>query len=90
MDRESECDIWPPYDSSGCATSANPQLSCSPTSREVDGNPTKEEEMRTFGVDVHKRFLEVSVCEGGRTSRIGRVEMADLEAFADSLAPDVS
>ncbi len=44
--------------------------------------------MRTFGVDVHKRFLEVSVHEGGRTGRIGRVEMADLEAFADSLGPD--
>ncbi len=44
--------------------------------------------MRTFGVDVHRRFLEVSVSEGGRTGRIGRVEMADLEAFADSLAPD--
>ncbi len=44
--------------------------------------------MRTFGVDVHRRFLEVSVSEGGRTGRIGRVEMADLETFADSLAPD--
>lgn len=44
--------------------------------------------MPTFGVDVHRRFLEVSVYEGGRTSRIGRVEMADLEAFADSLGPD--
>ena len=44
--------------------------------------------MRTFGVDVHKRFLEVSVYEGGRTGRIGRVAMADREALADSLVPD--
>lgn len=32
-------------------------------------------------------FFEVSVSEGGRTGRIGRVEIADLETFADSLAP---
>lgn len=44
--------------------------------------------MRTLGVDLHKRFAEVAVCEDGEVRRSGRVEMEDLDAFAASLGPD--
>ncbi len=43
--------------------------------------------MSTFGLDVHKRFIEVALHEDGRLSRVGRVKMDQLEVFADSLGP---
>jgi hypothetical protein len=30
--------------------------------------------MRTFGLDVHKRFAEVAVIEDGEIRRVGRIE----------------
>ena len=44
--------------------------------------------MRTFGLDVHKRFIEVALHEDGRLTRVGQVEMDQLEVFADSLGPE--
>ena len=44
--------------------------------------------MRTVALDVHQRFCEVAVHEGGEVRRLGRVESADLRRFAASLARD--
>ena len=44
--------------------------------------------MRTFGVDIHRRFAEVAVHEDGRTSRVGRIELGQLDAFANSLTAE--
>ncbi len=38
--------------------------------------------MRTFGLDVHKRFIEIALHEDGRLSRVGRVEIDQLDVFA--------
>src|SRR5512135_3658908 len=43
--------------------------------------------MRTFGLDVHKRFAEVAVIEDGEIRRVGRIENGELEAFARTLGP---
>lgn len=44
--------------------------------------------MRTVALDVHKRFSEVAVHEdGGGLRRLGRIETAQLRAFAESLGP---
>jgi len=42
---------------------------------------------RTLGLDVHKRFAEVAVCEDGEVRRLGRVETSELPSFAESLGP---
>ena len=44
--------------------------------------------MRTFGLDVHKCFIEASLHEDGPLGRVGRVEMDHLDDLADSLGPD--
>jgi transposase len=43
---------------------------------------------RTLGLDVHKRFAEVAVHEGGEVRRLGRIETKDLRTFAASLGPE--
>jgi transposase len=43
---------------------------------------------RTVALDVHMRFAEVAVCEGGRVRRVGRIETRDLRVFAQSLGPE--
>lgn len=43
--------------------------------------------MSTVALDVHKRFAEVAVHEGGGLRRLGRIETAQLRAFAASLGP---
>jgi transposase len=43
--------------------------------------------MRTFGLDVHKRFAEVAVIEDGEVRRVGRIENGELGAFAQTLGP---
>lgn len=43
--------------------------------------------MRTVALDVHKRFAEVAVHEDGGLRRLGRIETAQLRAFAASLGP---
>jgi len=43
---------------------------------------------RTVALDIHKRFAEVAVHEDGHVGRLGRVEVDELEAFAESLRPD--
>jgi transposase len=42
---------------------------------------------RTLGLDVHKRFAEVAVCEDGELRRLGRVQTSELRSFAESLGP---
>lgn len=44
--------------------------------------------MRTFGVDIHRRFAEVAMHEDGRTTRVGRIELEQIEVFANSLIAD--
>lgn len=41
--------------------------------------------MRTLGLDVHKTFIEVAQHEDGAVTRVGRVPIKDLAAFATSL-----
>jgi transposase len=43
--------------------------------------------VRTVALDVHKRFAEVAVCEGGALRRLGRIETGQLSVFAESLGP---
>ena len=43
--------------------------------------------MRTFGLDVHKTFIEVALHEDGAVKRVGRVAIKDLATFAASLSP---
>src|SRR5436309_8271747 len=44
--------------------------------------------MRSFGLDVHRDFCEVAICEDGRVRSGGRVKTSPeaLQQFADSLA----
>src|SRR4051794_30219663 len=46
--------------------------------------------MRYLGLDVHRDFCEVAICERGRARSAGRIEATRdaLELFASSLAPD--
>ena len=44
--------------------------------------------MRTFGIDVHKRFAEVAVVEDGEVRRLGRIGIEQLDAFAASPRAD--
>jgi transposase len=44
--------------------------------------------LRTFGLDVHKRFAEVAVIEDGEIRRIGRIENGELESFALTLGAE--
>lgn len=46
--------------------------------------------MRFIGLDAHKDFCEVALSEGGKARRVGRIKTtpAELELFAQSLAPD--
>jgi len=46
--------------------------------------------MRYLGLDVHRDFCEVAVCERGRARSVGRIDTTRdaLELFASSLAPD--
>ena len=44
--------------------------------------------MRTLGLDVHRRFAEVAVHDDGENTRIGRVDLENFAAFAESLGPD--
>jgi transposase len=43
--------------------------------------------VRTVALDVHKRFAEVAVHEGGALRRLGRIETGQLGLFAESLGP---
>jgi hypothetical protein len=45
--------------------------------------------VRSFGLDVHRDFCEVAICENGRVRSAGRVQTSPkaLQVFADSLAP---
>jgi hypothetical protein len=46
--------------------------------------------MRYLGLDVHRDFCEVAICERGRARSAGRIDTTRdaLEPFASSLAPD--
>ena len=46
--------------------------------------------MRSIGLDVHRDFCEVAICEDGRTRRAGRIacDPQTLELFAGSLSAD--
>jgi hypothetical protein len=46
--------------------------------------------MRYLGLDVHRDFCEVAICERGRARSAGRIDTTReaLELFASSLAPD--
>ena len=46
--------------------------------------------MRYLGLDVHRDFCEVAICERGRARSAGRIDTTReaLELFAASLAPD--
>ena len=46
--------------------------------------------VRSIGLDVHRDFCEVAICEGGRTRRAGRIasDPQTLELFASSLSAD--
>ena len=44
--------------------------------------------MRTVALEVHRRFAEVAVHEGGGLRRLGRIETGQLRAFAESLGPE--
>jgi transposase len=46
--------------------------------------------MRFFGLDVHRDFCEIAICERGRARSAGRIATTReaLELFAASLAPD--
>ena len=46
--------------------------------------------MRYLGLDVHRDFCEVAICERGRARSVGRIETTReaLELFASSLGPD--
>ena len=45
---------------------------------------------RAIGLDVHRDFCEVAICEAGRVRSAGRVETTPeaLELFAESLGPE--
>jgi transposase len=45
--------------------------------------------VRSFGLDVHRDFCEVAICEDGRVRSAGRIATSPeaLQVFADSLAP---
>jgi transposase len=46
--------------------------------------------MRYLGLDVHRDFCEVAICERGRARSAGRIDTTReaLELFASSVAPD--
>jgi hypothetical protein len=88
MGRESDILSGRPRDSPGCAVSTYSSLSSSPAAP-----PTvvdQEGDVRSLGLDVHRDFCEVAVCEDGRVRSGGRVKTSPeaLQLFADSLAPD--
>jgi hypothetical protein len=78
------CD-WP-----GCAASTNPSLSfahlVSLRRRQTGGKG----EMRFIGLDVHRGFCEVAICEDGKVRSAGRIKTRkqELELFARSLGSD--
>ena len=45
---------------------------------------------RAIGLDVHRDFCEVAICEAGRVRSVGRIETSpeQLELFARSLGPE--
>ena len=45
--------------------------------------------VRAIGLDVHRDFCEVAICEAGRVRSAGRIETSPeaLELFAASLGP---
>jgi transposase len=50
----------------------------------------KEAVVRSIGLDVHRDFCEVAICESGSTRRAGRIasDPQTLELFASSLSAD--
>jgi transposase len=50
----------------------------------------EEEEVRSIGLDAHRVFCEVAVCEQGQVRGVGRVatRVEPLTRFAESLARD--
>jgi transposase len=55
-----------------------------------DTNTSKEQSMRSIGLDVHRDFMEVAIAEGGEIRGGPRVAMdiPSLELFAGSLGSD--
>src|SRR5215210_1895160 len=43
--------------------------------------------VRMLGLDVHRRFAEVAVHDGGSNAPIGRVELQNFAVFAELLGP---
>src|SRR4051812_44480768 len=76
-----------PCDSPGCAASTYPSLSFSPAAPPTP--PSTRRGVRSFGLDVHRDFCEVAICENGRVRSAGRIATTPeaLQVFADSLAP---
>src|SRR5213595_108597 len=78
-----------PCDLPGCAASTNPSLSFCPPGLP----PTSIDEggyMRSIALDVHRDFCEVAIKDESGLRLAGRVKSspAELELFAQSLAPD--
>jgi transposase len=53
-------------------------------------NERRRIEMRDIGLDVHRDFCEVAICEAGEIRSEGRIRTTpeDLELFAQSLGRD--
>jgi transposase len=60
-------------------------VSCCPASPSIEVE--ERSEVRTIGLDIHKRFAEVALHEDGQVRRLGRVgtSTSELRAFAASL-----
>jgi transposase len=45
---------------------------------------------RCVGLDVHREFAQVAICEDGRVRQAGQVQICgeNLRVFADSLGPE--
>src|SRR4051812_20567658 len=82
-----------PCDSPGCALSTNPSLSCArtpPTTRHNHQRRRQSMQGRSIGLDVHRDFCEVAICESdGRVRRAPRVaaRRGALREFAEQLGP---
>src|SRR5437870_9669663 len=77
-----------PCDLSGCAESTNPSVSFCPLRLQVQ--LFRGGYMRSIALDIHRAFCEVAIKEGSELRSGGRIKtsVAELELFAQSLAPD--
>src|SRR5688500_5335876 len=77
-----------PCDLPGCAASTYPSVSCA--HRLPCSTSNRRVGVRSIGMDIHRDFCEIAICEDGGVRSAGRIatSVGELELFAQSLTGD--